>query len=239
MQKKLCYLLMGLIALIMISCDTNKFKALPITETLATYYEQDANGEWSLLGVKEMRTDKVIIKPDNYEVIKADENFISCVKVVDGMKQIWLYCFDGECVGWFDTLNHITSQGNYYVATNYNQSMYYFPKTKILMRTNNSYSSVNYLFIQVEDGWRVFTYDGDMVIGLPLESKIIHNLTSEAKETIYVISEEKGKITLFDIETEEHMTYSLEEWLRQFPNLRVTKELPHLTIMEAQNILIG
>lgn len=231
-QKLCCYLLMGLTALILFSCDTNRFKTQPLTLNLATYYEKDAKGEWNLQGVKEMETDRVIITPDNYVTIKADDNFISCIKVVDGVNQIWLYRFDGECIGWFDTLNHFSDPGNYYLATNYNRSYYYFPKTETLINTTNAYSAINYLFLQTESGWKIFSYDGDTVLSLPTEAKIIHCLSSDAKESLYVVSEQNGNMTLLNVETKETNIYSPQDWLRLFFDLKVVKELPHLTIME-------
>ena len=234
MQKKLCYFLVALVAFIMVSCDA-KLKSLPISATLATFTEKDAAGKEDLLGVREMGTDKVIIKPDNFKIISADDCFITAVKMVDGVRQIWLYRFDGECVGWFDTYNYFSSPENYVIATNYNETFFYFPKTDMSITTFNSYSAVNYLFIQDDCVWKVYTYDGDLVTTLPLESKLIHNLTSDAKEAFYVITEDKEQVTLFDIEKKKTKTCTMKEWLDYVSDLRIVKEIPHLTILEVKN----
>jgi len=232
-KKRLLWPLMGLTSIFAVSCKES-FKNEPLTDTLLIYTQKNAAKGENLIGVKETGTGKVVINASDYQKITADEDFIICIKEVENFKQIWVYRFNGECIGWFDTFNHFSVPGNYYFGTNYNRSMYYFPKTKVLLRTYHSYSALNYVFIEEEGIWKIFSYDGDLVQTLPPKAKLLHNL-SENKETFYVLSEEKEKVTLLNIENKETKTYSKEEWSKKSSELKSTEELSGLTLFEVHN----
>lgn len=235
MKQKLFYFLMGLITLVMTSCN-NKFKSVPLTATLATFTEEDALGNPNLIGVKDLLTEEVIIKPDTYANITADENLITCIKVENGYKQIQVYKHDGTELGLFDTFNHLTSPGDYYLGTNYNVSCYYFPKTHAAVRGRAWYTGIRYLFLETDSGWKVFTFNGELGLLLPENAKVVHNLTSEGKEKFYLVMEEKSNVVLLDIDDmKTTKVYTLQEWIKTISQ-KEEREFSHLTIIKTENI---
>lgn len=234
MQRRLLLPLMGFIFLIVISCKEN-FKTLPLTETLVRYTQKDSSKKLNLIGVKETGTGTVVVKASDYQKITADENFIICTKQVQDFKQIWVYLLNGEFIGWFDTFNHFSEPGDYYLGTNYNQSYYYFPKTKTMLRSSSLYSGINYLLIKESNGWNIFTFDGELLLKLPQDAKVLHNLTSDGKEHFYQVVETKETVSLFDVKEKTTNVYPLKEWQKKAAQFKETKDFSHLTVIETAN----
>lgn len=241
----------------MVACGGNSV-VTPLNYTLETYTEQDASGEWRLRGVRESQTGTVIIKPDSYEQINCDDNFIICTKKDGLMAQIWVYYYNGEMVGWFDTFNHIVSPtfqssplssdepqqnqslnastSDYYIGTNYNIKSYFFPKTEVLINTRYAFEGTSHLLLYNTDVWQVITMDGNMQIRLPTDSKVVHNLTSDPKEEFFLVNESTNKVSLFDIDSgQEVKEYSVKEWQQLESNAFTVKQLEHLMILETKN----
>ena len=172
--KSLFYLLSCLLLTgCLLSCGSHS-EVSPLTATLQTYTAQDADGEWTLRGVRETGTGSIVVSPDRYSRITADENFIVATKPENGMNVIWVYELDGKPVDWFDTFNHFKSDRDsvkmdYYYGTNYDQQFYYFPKTGVAIRTKESARfepGKDYMLILDGNEWKAFTYDG-ISVSLP------------------------------------------------------------------------
>ena len=157
----------GCLVCAVLSCETRP-TVTPLTSTLETYTARDVAGKWMLRGVRVSGTDSIVISPDNYKSISADENFIIATKSVDGMNLFWIFELNGKPVGWFDTFNHFKSNQDsvkmdYYCGTNYDQRFYYFPKTGVAIRTKEEArfeQGQDYMLIFDGDEWKAFTYDG-------------------------------------------------------------------------------
>lgn len=151
----------------LVACGT---KTTQLTDRLETFSAKDEAGKWSLQGVRVVGTDSIVVPPDSYRRILADEHLIVCVKPVEGVNQMWVFQTNGQPLGWFDTFNRFRVDSlniDYYLGTNYDLRFFYFPKTDVRIKTRQAVREErDTLFIQDGDEWKAFTYDG-ISVSLP------------------------------------------------------------------------
>ena len=242
----LSFLVTGAIALLMVSCDSRP-KATPLTGSLETFRAKDDAGNWSLSGVRITGTDSVVVGPDNYQRITADEHLIVCVKTSGGISRFWVYETDGRLIGSFDTFNHLMrredahdAKDGYYLGTDYNRKCYYFPRTKTAINTRQTYEGTHHLLLQDGEEWKLFTYDGEQLADLSQDATLIHNLTAAGKEEFFLATEEKEKVIVADIADKKTVsTYPRSAWNRFVAEQKDIRRLPRLTVIRTKAADMG
>lgn len=220
--------MIGLSAIIIWSCTSNSSKETALWGNLVSYTEEGAKGE-ILLGVKAKlgeteETDKIIITPDKYQSITADENFIIC-RVND--VKIKVFHHDGLPLGKgvFDTFTSMP-KGEGYLGTKYKTRTFYFPMQKHTVTTKNSLTTLNEVIMLLDSGeWEIRNYDGNLLWKTPQLS---------AGETLWIIKnnsqyyiaieKSKGKCTIYDVNGKELKSITSAQWQKAQTKLTSQKE---------------
>lgn len=234
-MKKLVFMTMGLVALIVASCGY-KSEIKPLTDQLVTFTVKNDEGK-ILTGVQNELTDKTIVMPNQYTEISADENTISCA---DANHQVTAFTINGEHIGIFDMFTHWTEDGDYYLGTNYNNYCYYFPQQKMLIRASASYNTPQYLFIKSEDGWEYRDHYGAIKGKMPNACALIKRKDKKQQdELLFVMKDEKrgGYFVYRLLEDKALAKLSATAWTSKQKILQQVQVAGDITIYEANKPL--
>lgn len=229
--------LIGAMALVMVACST-RHGSEPLTNTLETYKEKDAQGEWTLTGVYDIEVDTVVVKPDSYQSITADQHFITCIKKVGDVEMHHVFRLNGEPVGCFESFSHWTMGVDYYFGVNRLQKYYYFPKTRTSIQTTDVYSELP-MCLCLRDGeeWKVLTYDGEQLLNLTQDATLVLEAADHSVGRFCWLKEEQGKLLLYDIMAQKTIhEVAVGEWRE--PQASEIVELPSLTILKVPTLPI-
>ncbi|MCM1323852.1 MAG: hypothetical protein NC218_06795 [Acetobacter sp.] len=192
-MKKCSILLVGALAMLVASCGF-KSEEKPLTGNLVTYTAEGTKKGEVLLGVKDKtgKKDKEIIPAAAYTSITADNNCITCARP-DAATDV--YTLTGEPVGpkTYATFEQQTNADNIYYVGKAEETTYYFFPGQPLVSSTLSYMTAKNLFVEKENLWQIYTFDGKMSWVFPTDALILKSKRTE--EAIVVIPKVKGKVT--------------------------------------------
>lgn len=228
MKKLLLHIVIGLSAIIIWGCTSSSSNETALWGNLVSYTEE-VNGEEVLIGVKAKygktgEADQIIITPDKYQRITADENFIIC-----RMNDIEIKVFNHDGTpfgeGVFDTFTSMPI-GKGYLGTKYKTRTFYFPTQKHIVITQNSLTTLKEVIMLLDSGeWEIRNYDGDLLWKTP---------QLRAGETLWIIKnnsryciaieKSKGKCTIYDVNGKELKSITSAQWRKDQTKLTAQKE---------------
>lgn len=183
MKKKLFFIVAVMTGVLFSACQNSKIKEIPLTSTLTSYtIEDDSLG--LLTGVKEIKTQKILIAPGKYTDIHADQNVIT---LKNDKNQTVVYLPNGEKLGSYEMFTHWTYNGDYYLGVNYDKSSYYFPKTKTLLRPTTAYLAADVMILELKGLWNVVSYNGEIILNAPPKIWVLNNAKDKKTEELSIV----------------------------------------------------
>ena len=234
-MKKLSFILMMLVALISVSCGF-KSETSPLTGELETFTEQSEDGNNILVGVRNIQTGDILVSPDLYTSVTADEHLIIC-KDVDSLT--FVYTTSGTKLGRYDMVTHWNNNGEYYLCAGYKTSCYYFPKIKEFVHAKGVYNGLKYLFLEIDELWQIRNYDGEFIGNMPTVCTLIKDEAAK-EETYYFVTtsdDERSPIyRLYTIDNKKVKTFNTRQWAKAEKKLKFKQALDGLNIVSCQNV---
>jgi hypothetical protein len=234
-MKKLSFFLMMLTAFIRASCGF-KPETSALANELETFTEQSEDGNNILVGVRNIKTGDVLIPPNQYISITADEHLIIC-KDVDSLT--FVYTIGGIELGRFDIVTHWNNHGEYYLCAGYNTTCYYFPKIKEVVYAKCVYNGLNYLFLETDEHWQIRDYDGKFFGYMPNICTLIKD-ESAKEETYYFLTisddERSSLCRLYTIDGKKIKTFNANQWENAEKKLEFQQILHGMAIMKCKNV---
>lgn len=200
-MKKL--ILMGMLLCAITSCS---LKERPLNDNLVIYEENSIDKRTVFLGVKDFKTDTIVIKAGPYVDIITDGNIINCI---DDSGTPCVYKLDGTMLGRFDTFTHWTDNGDYYLGTDYNKSIYYFPQNGDIVRALYTNNFGDYMFIETEGSLEIRTPYGEIKSTFAKPLIVIREKGGEEK--ISIAQQVGDNFCLYDINKKELKTLTLAQ----------------------------
>lgn len=236
-MKKKNVLIWCAATLLCASCQNSETRETPLTETLVTYVQEapltetlatdihEKGKPHLLIGVKDTKNKKVIVPPDEYTDIKADENFIT---LKDGKNRTVVYFKNGQKLGIYEFFNHWTDNGNYYLGTNYNLSSFYFPDTNSQYLATAVYPCSNAILLELQHYWLLVDYNGKELLHTSPKIWILNNAKQAHQEDILIVfktGKEKAPYSAFNSQGKLVKNLTQREFNKMQSSFTNTKKL--------------
>ncbi len=237
MKQRLVFLQALIVTLVMLSCSNekhlNNLSAIKGNQEFATFTTPHTDGKTVLTGVINLCSEQIIVPPAEYTTITADSNIITCT-AADNMKEVYLTT--GERLGQFEMITAWTHHGNYYLGVKYINKTYYFPDTKEIVATQNSYHEFDMLFLETKFGWDMRTMYGKRILRLPPTFTVL----KDAKEQSFIrilVPNDEGKVQMYNTAGEKLKELSIRQVQKLTKTMEIQIELsPTVSIAKVANL---
>ena len=153
-RSRLVAMLFG-IAVLLLGCGKSSTNET-LNGRLETFVQEQDDGR-RLTGVRTTDTHSVVVAPDDYRKVVADEHTIACYR---DDYDVTAFSADGTLLGHFDMF---TAFQGYYVGTLYDRYCFFFPETGAVVNGTDADMRTNDVCIKTEQGFQKWSYDGRLI----------------------------------------------------------------------------
>lgn len=207
-MKQSSILLAGVLILLASGCGGFNSDETPLNGNLVAFTARAKTSGDTLTGVKTIKG-AVIVKPESYVSVAADENLIFCKKP-NGRVNVCRH--DGTVCGSYDTFTRKAVDDNvFYLGLCGDVTSYYFPMADPV-ETRQSYMARQHVFIEKDNAWQVYDYAGKKLWEMPEGALVVESIQTDA---LIIAVPEKGRhprCHLYTPEGEKFQTLSRTRW---------------------------
>lgn len=250
-MKKIMFIVLVCAIVCLTGCQRFESKQTKLTDDLVSYTALSETGD-TLIGVKNINTNTVVITPNRWDSLHAEKDFI----VASLGDESSLFRFDGRQIGTtpferYMTMHFFQKRGSVATSDTLKQSMdvfykaysgstesatFYFPKTDEVVSATWSYIGMKHLFLETNNGWEIRNSDTKLIRKVDTKAFYFIKDLKSKEETFFFAVTEQASVTLFDVEGNKIKQISHARWHNALNKMRRKFPMRKAVYLESYDI---